>query len=179
MVNTKETRRKHPLPSNPFRKGLELLNHPTAWIVELILTEVFTLVENNLEDKENQRPDEGPRALSRACSESKMGEALANVLDEAVDVGDIMHAQDKDRINYLKDKIKLNIENYKERMVRHKQTCSYKDAKGQLPAGQGRGKDGVHRGRGRGGVLTDEQTGGVIWNSFLTLIGQALEKKQQ
>ena len=25
-------------------------------------------------------------------------------------------------------------------------------------------------------MLTDEQTGGMIWNSFLTLVGQALEK---
>ena len=135
MVNTKQMRRKHSLPPNPFRKGLELLNHPTAWIVELILTEVFTLVENNLEDKENQRPDEGLRALSRACSKSKMGDALKNILDEVVDVGKIMHAQDKDKIEYLKDKIKLNIENYRERMVRRKQMRSYKDAHGQLPAG--------------------------------------------
>ena len=29
-----------------------------------------------------------------------------------------MHAQDKDKFEYLKDKIKLNIENYRERMVR-------------------------------------------------------------
>ena len=117
MVNTKQTRRKHPLPPNPFRKGLELLNHPTAWIVELILTKVFTVVENNSEDKENQRPDEGLRALSRMCSKSKKRDALENVLGKAVDVGEILHAQDKDKTKYLRDKIKLNIENYRERMV--------------------------------------------------------------
>ena len=135
MVNTKQMRHKHPLPPNPFRKGLELLNHPTAWIVELILTKVFTVVENNSEDKENQRPDEGPRALSKACSKSKKGDILENILNKAVDVGEIVHAQDKDKTEYLKDKIKLNIENYRERMVRRKQMRSYKDTHGQLLPG--------------------------------------------
>ena len=176
MVNTKQTRRKHPLPPNPFRKGLELLIYPAAWIVKLILTKVFTVVENNLEDKENQRPVEGPRALSRACSKSEKGDALENALGKAVDVGKTVHAQDKDRTEYLRDKIKLNIENYRKRMVRRKQTRSYKDSQGQLPQGRGRGKVGAQRGRGRGDVTTDEQIGGVIRNSFLTLIGQALEK---
>ena len=140
------------------------------------MTKVFTVVENNSEDKENQRPDEGPKALSRACSKSKKGDALENILDKAVDVGEIVHTQDKDKIEYLKDKIKLNIENYRERMVRRKQMCSYKDAHGQLPAGQGRGKVGARQGRGRRSVTTDEQIGGVIRNSFLMLVGQALEK---
>ena len=176
MVNTKQTRRKHPLPPNPFRKGLELLNHPAAWIVELILTKVFTVVENNSEDKENQKPVEGLRTLSRACSKFEKGDALENTLSKAVDVGKTVHAQDKDRTECLRDKIKLNIENYRKRMVQQKWTCSYKDSQGRLPQGRGRGKVGARRGRGRGDVTTDEQIGGAIQNSFLTLVRQALEK---
>ena len=145
-------------------------------LFELILTKVFIVVENNLEDKENQRPVEKPRALLRACSKSEKGDTLENALSNAVDVGETVHAQDKDRTEYLRDKIKLNIENYRKRMVRRKQTRSYKDAHGQLLPGRGRGKVGAHRGRGRGSVTTDEQIGGVIQNSFLTLVLQALEK---
>ena len=104
----------------------------------------------------------GPRALSRMCSKSKKRDALENILGKAVDVGKILHAQDKDKTEYLRDKIKLNIENYRERMVRQKQTHSYKDAHGQLPPGRGRGKVGVRRGRGHGSVTTDEQIGGAI-----------------
>ena len=176
MVNTKQTRCKHPLPPNPFRKGLELLNHPAAWIFELILTKVFTVVENNSEDKENQKPVEGPRALSRACSKLEKGDALESALSKAVDVGKTVHAQDKDRAESLRDKIKLNIENYRKRMARQKQTRSYKDSRGRLPQGQGRGKVGARRGRGRGEVTTDEQIGGTIRNSFLALVERALEK---
>ena len=164
MVNTKQTRRKHPLPPNPFRKGLELLNHPAAWIVELILTKVFTVVENNLEDKENQRPVERPRALSRMhAPKSEKGDALENTLGKVVDVGETVHAQDKDRTEYLRDKIKLNIENYRERMVQRKQTRSYKDSPGTIAIKvevEGRSEHvGVEVAED---VTTDEQIGGVI-----------------
>ena len=112
IVNTKQTTLKHTLPPNPFRKVLKLLNHPAAWIVELILAEVFRLVDSDQEDHENQEPQKRRGAkCSREHALNLKRDALENILNKAVDVGNTMHAKDKDKLNQLKVKVKLNIEN--------------------------------------------------------------------
>ena len=54
MTKTKHTSRKRPLPTNPFRRNLIAMDHPAAWIVELILAQASNQLKEH--SKENEHP---------------------------------------------------------------------------------------------------------------------------
>ena len=177
MTKTKQTHHKHPLPPNPFRRSLVALNHPAAWIVELILTEVFQKVDVLQEEKENYDPEsrsgESGTFLG-TYSKFRDKDVPENTPGVAVDISSLKHAQDKDSFNLLKEKVKINIDNCRCNMVKQKHTQSYKDKFGNLPAEWGRGKGGQQRGAG-GHSVPDKAVS--ICNSFFTLCGLAMDKE--
>ena len=144
MAKTKQTKQRHRISPNPFRRGLVAIDHPAPWIMELILVEVERQIaeKEQIIDKENI--SSGDRGGDPGTFPGKHSTRWTKHVPENVPDRNL-HAQskankDKDKINTLKQRIKDNIANCRYRMVKEKNTPSFRGQDGSLPAGRGWGK---------------------------------------
>ena len=156
------------------------MDHPAAWIVELILAQASNQLEEHT--KENKHPNQtGGKSGTFLETGSELGEKHVPgnvpelVLRESMHDDSPMN-RDKDQMMKLKEKVKRNIANCRREMVHHKKMQSFKDAHGNLTQGRGVGKGGKSRGCGRGKVSKDEPS--KIHSSFLTLCGKVMNKAE-
>ena len=149
MPNFKYTARKAPSSPNPFRRASIPANHPAVEVVELIVAEVFKQVQVWEESRDNAPLTEGegrPGTYSSTSPQSMNKSVPENAPKPKATTPNGKAA--------LYQKVKRNIDTYRGSMVKMKSTPSFRDERGNLPVGRGRGKFGVHRGRGvrtRGG----------------------------
>ena len=174
MPNFKYIGWKAPLSPNPFRRASIPANHPAMEVVELIMAEVFKRVQEQEGVKEDT-------SLTMGMDESKMYPSMS----PKTTIGSVPEnipkpeSSAKNKKGALRQKVKKNIDAYRGSMVKTKSTPSFRDERGNLPVGRGRGKFGPHRGRGvrtcGGGRATEAPLSPPgVRSVFDTLKGQVL-----
>ena len=111
MPNVRYTERKRGNPVNPFKgKASVHHEHPAVWVLNLILAEV------------DQRIKEKERSTYPRTSAAPDKEPVLENVPGSLETGK------QAWIRKLKEKIKVNIDNCRQAMVKTKQTMSFKDS---------------------------------------------------